>query len=157
MSDLKFYAELALTLDVGFQTVKGKQIDDLYRRYNGTFPHEIEYGELIRLGIDAYFDIEALQVDDLRRSHLFQSVVLSIIALKRGGKFSEHADEKYGEMLTRIRGESVPLDVLLASIQDPEAYSALYDFIQACTQKTNVEQSRVVRFFYFREALRPFI
>lgn len=157
MSDLKFYAELALTLDVGFQTVKGKQIDDLYKRYNSIFPHEAEYGELIRLGIDYYFNVEAFQIDDLLRSHLFQSVALGIIALKRGGKFSEGADEKHGELLTRVKGEAVPLDVLLAAIQDPEAHSALYEFIQACTQKTNVEYSRVIRFFYFREALRPFI
>ena len=45
MSDLKLYAEIALTLDSGFQTIKAKQLDDLYRKYNGTFESEEEYGK----------------------------------------------------------------------------------------------------------------
>ena len=35
MADLRSYSEIALTLDVGFQTIKAKQLNDLYKKYNG--------------------------------------------------------------------------------------------------------------------------
>lgn len=154
MSDLKMYAELALTIESGFHTVKGKQLDDLYRKYNGTFPHEGQYGELIRAGLNAFFQREELQRNEFLRAHIFQSLVLAVLAVERGGRFSEQADAGYPEIVAKVQEDPVSLDVLAAALRDPEAYESFNEFIQASMQKTNVEDSRATRFIYFREALK---
>lgn len=154
MNDLKFYSEIILTIDSGFQTVKGKQIDDLYKKYNSVFPQEEQYRTIIKQGLDAYFELEDIRSADLMKAHLFQTIVLSIISLRNDCQFSHGADEKYSDLLAKLAATPVPLNVLIAALNDPEAHPALYDFTQACTQKTNVESSRSIRFIYFREALR---
>ncbi len=157
MSDLKFYSEIILTIDSGFQTVKGKQIDDLYKKFNGAFAKEAEYSQLIRDGLDAYFGNEHLQRPELMKAHLFQSIVLSVISLRHGGAFGDEAYTKHSSIVEKLQSEPVGLDVLLAALADPESYPSLYEFIQACTQKTNVEVSRAIRFIYFKEAIRTLV
>jgi hypothetical protein len=155
MSDLKFYADIVLTLDSGFQTVKGKQIDDIYMKYNSSFSKEESYRSVVEDGLQPYFSLEIIQRPEFMKAHIFQSVVLAIIALRHGGSFNIQADEKHHELAAKIRNDSPTIDTLASALVDPEAHTQLNDFIQACAQKTNVEKSKVTRFFFFREALRP--
>ena len=52
MSDLKFYAEVILTFDQGFTTVKGANIDTLYKKYNAKFEPSEQYKSLIEKGLN---------------------------------------------------------------------------------------------------------
>jgi hypothetical protein len=153
MADLRLYSEIALTLDVGFQTIKAKQLNDLYKKYNGTFDREDEYGKKIRYGIRFFLDDERLHKDAFLRAHIVQSIALAGIAIRCGGEFEDDARRKQTELAERLDRSPISLDVLSNAIQDPEAYPALYDFTSASSQKTNVEATRAIRFLYFKAAL----
>jgi hypothetical protein len=153
MADLRLYSEIALTLDSGFQTIKAKPINDLYKKYNGTFEKEEEYKEKIRYGVDFFLEDERLHEGAFLRAHIVQSIALAGIALHCGGAFEEEARLKQRGLAERLDHEPVDLEVLSNAIQDPESYPALYDFTSASAQKTNVEATRIVRFLYFKAAL----
>lgn len=152
MADLKLYAEILLGIDVGFVTVKGKQLDDLYKRYNSTFPHEEEYGGLLRVGLDAFLGRPDLHHPSLMRAHMFQSVILALIGLREPGRFAGLAEGSHAQMIAQITAKDVPLQALLGALQDPDAYPDLQDFTDASSRKTNVEISKIVRFAYLRQA-----
>jgi hypothetical protein len=156
MSDLRLYSELALTLDSGFQTVKGKQIDDLYRKYNGTFEAEDEFREKISYGLSYFLEHDSLHKSAFLRAHVFQSIALAAIALRYKPAFDKDAEESNTELAERLSRDRVPADVLANALEDPESFPALGDFIYASTQKTNVEATRVIRYLYFRASLMHF-
>lgn len=153
MADLKFYADVCLTLDSGFVTTKAKQIDDLYKRYNVEFPHEEEYQDKILYGVDHAMQNEALRADPFLRAHVYQSIVLSNIALKFGMNFFEPSPQQ-ADLIASLTKSPVPLDVLARALLEPDSFPALRDFVSACTEKTNVAEPKATRFIYFYTALR---
>lgn len=47
MIDLRLYAEIALSIDQGFHTVNGLQLDRLYKKYNVKFDGGDRFREMI--------------------------------------------------------------------------------------------------------------
>ena len=154
MSDLKLYAEILLAVDTGFSTVKGKQLDDLYRRYNATFPHEEAYGALLTEGVEKFLADETLHSKVVTRAHVFQSLILAILGLSHPHLFAAQVDQKRSELVAAIAATATPIEVLFEALNEPEAFPELAPFVAASTQKTNVEDSKVLRFIHFRESLR---
>jgi len=154
MADLKVYSEITSVIDKGFQTIKGKQIDDLYKRYNSTFPNESAYEELLMVGIDGFLDRPELHGKPLLRAHMFQSAVLALIAIRKPGTFDLSLTAAQKETIERVAAKEVPLQPLLDALADPESFPDLEEFTAASTQKTNVEASKVVRFSYLMAALQ---
>jgi hypothetical protein len=152
MADLKLYAEVVLGIEQGFITVKGKQLDDLYKRYNSTFPHEEVYGALVRSGLNAFLQRKELHQPSLLRAHMFQSVILALISLDHPDRFPALNEGARAEAAAQIAAKNVPLQPLLAALADPEAYADLQDFTEASSKKTNVDISKFTRFAYLRQA-----
>jgi len=153
MADLRLYAEIALTLDAGFQTVKGEQLDRLYRKYNVSFEADEGFRERISYGLNFFIEHEELHQDAFLRMHVFQSIVLAIIARRFGGDFDQQATESHPEIAEKIAQTPFAMDALLASLREPDAFPQLNEFVQASTEATNTASSRVIRFLHFRAAL----
>ncbi|MBY5326531.1 DUF262 domain-containing protein [Rhizobium leguminosarum] len=153
MSDLKLYAEIILALDSGFTTVKGKQIDDLYKKYNASFAKEDDYTEIVVEAIDQFLNTDALHDDSLLRAHIFQSLILALIELKHPGRVVIPQTDEVREIEARAAAKKVPISALVAALRSPEDYSELAEFLDASTQKTNVERSKIVRFLYLKASL----
>lgn len=157
MSDLKLYSDIVLTLDSGFQTIKGKQIDDLYRKYNGTFALEAEYGSLLKSSIDKFLEKEELHKGAFLKAHVFQTLILAIAENISPGSIPGLDDPITKAELDRIAALNLPLNILLDGIADPESYPVTDEFVAASTQKTNVHSSRLVRFAYLKTAIAPIL
>lgn len=153
MSDLKVYAEIALALDTGFSTVKGKQLDDLYRKYNATFPREEEFERILTKGVDSFLGRTDLHQDIFLRAHVFQSIVLALLAQSDASVLTKLVPTEHASTLQRVIDAKVPIEALAEALRDPESYPALEEFIDACSKKTNVEESKRIRFLYFRAGL----
>lgn len=153
MADLKVYAEIALAIDSGFMTVKGKQLDDLYRRYNATFANEAEYEQLMVSGIEGFLRRPELHHRLLLRPHMFQSVVLALVDKHNGHRLRNGLGTDARQLFDRIVAKQVPLDALTSALEDPDSFGDLQDFVAASTQKTNVDVSKVVRFAYLSAAV----
>ena len=153
MIDLRLYAEIVLTLDTGFQTVKGSQLDHLYSKYNVSFDGAEEFQRLIASGLDYVIETEALRQDVFLRMHVFQSLVLAIIAHKSGGDFVESARTSQPDLVRELNQTPFDIDALAASLREPDSFPQLSKFIQANTAATNTKESRVIRFLYFNSAL----
>ena len=153
MSDLKFYAEVSLALDSGFSTVKGKQLDDLYKKYNGTFPIEVDLEDALSYPIETFLATPELHKPTLLRTHVFQSLVLAILVRRDPERLATLVPAAHQALLAEINAKAVPMEVLADALQTPDDFPALQDFIDACSKKTNVEESKRIRFIYFYEAL----
>lgn len=153
MVDLRLYAEIALTLDEGFITVKGAQLDKLYKKYNASFDEEAFFEERIRYGIDFFLGHPALHQEVLLRMHVFQSVVLAAIAEKFDEQFEQQVNLEYERVLEEIKQQDFSIDTLVTSLQEPEDYPALTRFIKANSEGTNTAEAKAIRFLYFRHAI----
>lgn len=153
MADLKVYSEIAHAIDQGFHTVKGKQIDDLYKRYNSTFANADLYKDLISQAIEQFLARNEFHRKTLLRGHMFQSLILALIDQRDPSVLASHLKAEQIEALERIKSKAVPLEPLLDALEDPESFLDLEDFTSASAQKTNVETSKLVRFGYLRNAV----
>jgi hypothetical protein len=157
MSDLKLYADIVLTFDSGFQTIKGQQIDGLYKKYNGTFPKELEYSTLLNRIFDKFLETPDLHKAPLKKAHVFQTVILAIAEILAPGSIPGLGEDAVAADIARIAAVGLPLDVLVEALADPDAFPAAAEFVSATTQKTNVSSSRLIRFAYLKAAIAPLI
>ena len=153
MSDLKLYADVVLTLDSGFQTIKGKQIDDLYKKYNGTFPPEDRYKSIVIDALDKFVADTSFHIPAFFKTHIFQTLILALAEHFHPGSIPNLDADTAVEVINSAEQASIPLDILALSLNDPDSYPQAATFVAASTQKTNVEQSRLVRFAYLKAAL----
>lgn len=149
MSDLKVYAEIALALDSGFSTVKGKNLDDLYKKYNATFPLEEAVDRNIDLGVQGFLSDATLHVSAFNRAHVFQSIVLALLAKDDPEILSRLVPPEHAPQLDLVRQAQFPIEALADSLNDPDSYPQLSEFVDACSKKTNVENEKRVRFMHF--------
>lgn len=153
MTDLRLYAEIALTLDEGFTTVKGVQLDKLYKKYNAEFPQSAEFLEKIVFGMNTFIASEQLHQDVLLRMHVFQSVIMALIATKYDVAYEKQAIEMQPDIAQAVQHHNYSMETLVSSLQEPDDYPALSKFIAASTSATNTAVSRATRFLYLRQAL----
>lgn len=153
MTDLRLYAEMALTLDEGFTTVKGVQLDKLYKKYNAEFNEADAYKEKITYGVNYFIDSDILHQDVLLRMHVFQSIVMAAIATRFDVFYEQQAKELHPEVAAAVQLHSYSLETLVSSLQEPDAYPSLSRFIAANSEATNTSVARATRFLYFKQAL----
>lgn len=153
MTDLRLYAEIALTLDEGFMTVKGTQLDKLYKKYNANFDAAPEFEERIIYGVNYFLNNEFLHQDVLLRMHVFQSVVLAAIATRFGGSFVDQAEIDYSAVVAMVQQQDFSIETLIAALNEPEDYPALNQFVAAASEATNTAIARATRFLYFKHAI----
>lgn len=154
MTDLRLYAEIALTLDSGFQTVKGEQLNRLYRKYNTAFEEADEFREKICYGLDFFIERKTeLHYDVFLRMHVFQSIVLAAIARRFTAAFDENARAMLPELAANLDHSPISIETLAGSLREPDAFPQLGEFVKASTAATNTATSRVTRFLHFRAAL----
>lgn len=149
MADLKLYAEIALALDAGFSTVKGKQIDALYRKYNAAFPVADEFERQLSTAIESVVTTTELLQPVFMRGHIFQSLALACLALKEEEVKIKLVDSADATLVSRIQAQSVSVEVLAAALREPDKFTGLQEFLDAASKKTNVEESKRTRFLYF--------
>lgn len=149
MADLKLYAEMALALDSGFSTVKGKQIDALYRKYNADFPAAEEFERLLSSAIEAVISNPELVQPVFLRAHVFQSLALACLALQEPKVKQALVDTAAPELVERVSAQAVPIETLADALREPGSYEGLQEFLDAASKKTNVEDSKRLRFLYF--------
>ncbi|MNL35074.1 hypothetical protein D3C87_1570840 [compost metagenome] len=153
MTDLRLYAEIALTIDEGFLTVKGPQLDKLYRKYNASFEAAEVFGEKMNYGIKYFIEHEILHQDVLLRMHVFQSIVVAAISIKFAEPFEEQATAAYPLVAQAVQDHNHSLETLVSALREPDNYPALSEFVKANTSGTNTGDARAIRFFYFKKAL----
>ncbi|ADU37574.1 DUF262 domain-containing protein [Variovorax paradoxus] len=153
MTDLRLYAEIALTLDEGFLTVKGVQLDRLYKKYNASFESAEVFGEKMNFGIKHFIEREILHQDVLLRMHVFQSIVVAAISIKYEEPFEAQAIAAYPKIVHAVQEHNHSLETLVSALREPDNYPALSEFVKANTSATNTGEARAIRFFYFKAAL----
>lgn len=152
MVDHGVYSEVILAMTEGFMTVKSKQIDDLYKKYNVEFQSEATLGERLSYGVDRYLDRSLYCTKPFTRHHLFSTIVLAEIEKKYNIGLASAAASRLPEVAARVSSSAITFDVIRSAIEAPEDYPQLFELVQACTQKTNVESTKMTRFLYFLKA-----
>jgi hypothetical protein len=153
MNDLKVYADIIHTFDVGFETIKSKQLDDLYRKYNASFVREEEVTKALTSGVDGFLADQEFHKPVFLRGHVFQTLVLAIIERNHPGTIPNLSGDQWAALNGRVAAENVSINALSEALGDPDAHPQLLDFIKACTTRTNVQSQRLIRFAYLHQGL----
>ncbi|WP_223524268.1 MULTISPECIES: DUF262 domain-containing protein [unclassified Pseudomonas] len=157
MTDLRLYAEIALTLDEGFITVKGAQLDKLYKKYNADFDAAPVFEEKICFGIDFFISNEVLHESVFLRMHVFQSVVMAAIAIRFDETFESSARASFPDVVALVEQHSYSIETLASALQEPDDFPALNQFIKSNSEATNTAAARATRFLYFKKALAQLV
>ncbi|MNY10759.1 hypothetical protein D3C86_1437540 [compost metagenome] len=157
MTDLRLYAEIALTLDEGFITVKGVQLDKLYKKYNADFEDAAVFQEKITFGVDFFINTDVLHEDILLRMHVFQSIVMAAISLKYDEEYERLAVEAHPDIVGAINQHAYTIDTLISALREPDDFPALGMFVKANSEATNTATARAIRFLYFKKALTQLV
>jgi hypothetical protein len=152
MTDTRVYAEIVHTVENGFVTTKGTEIDDLYKKYNTIFNEEDLYYNLLEVGIESVMQDPALHEKELLRGYMFQTMALIFIARHFGLDLLNQAQEVAPDVDAALQGNQIDLAILVDGLRDPEAHPQLNDFIDA-TKGTNVARAKAVRFLYLAQAI----
>jgi Protein of unknown function DUF262 len=102
MSDLKFYSEVILAFDQGFTTVKGANIDALYKKYNASFDHAEQYKLLIENGLDRYIGDTKFHTSTFKKTHVAQSLVIALSTSQDDAIIKCHLTKELNDRLTAI-------------------------------------------------------
>lgn len=154
MADIKLYAEMAFVLDEGFRTITSAQLNSIYRKYNGSFENEDFFSIRMRYGLDLFAENSGLRRPIFLRAHVAQSIILALIAQKFEEPYVAGAIAAERGRENEIRRQNVTLETLELALGDPDAYPNLKDFVEACTTRTNVAETRILRFVYFYWVLK---
>jgi hypothetical protein len=153
MTDLRLYAEIALTLDEGFVTVKGAQLDKLYKKYNADFTDSPVFQEKICYGVEFFIENDSLHENILLRMHVFQSIVMAAISNNFPEEYARQAELMHPQTVATVELHSYTIDTLVSALQEPDDFPALTEFIKASSEATNTAAARAIRFLYFKKAL----
>lgn len=153
MSDSKTYADIAFVIDHGFATTKAPQLDALYRKYNASFDDEERFLTLISSGIESFLAKPSLHQPPLLKSHIFQTIVLILIARQNSQPYDEIPELAFPDTAARVAAHRFTLDDLVAALVDPQNYPELGEFTSSTLQKTNVAEARMIRYIYFKAAI----
>ena len=153
MADLKTYSEILDVIDSGFHTIKGKQIDELYRRYNSEFPKEAEFTSALLPALDKFLQRTDLHRDQFLKPFIFQSIVIALIFPDQSAPLGSIGEDEKAAILKQIETASASTDTLADALSDRDMYPNLKSFVDACTTKTNVDVSRHTRYAFFSRAI----
>ncbi len=153
MGDLKMYAEIVHTTENGFKTIKGKELDNLYKKHNSAYD-DSTISAVLDTAMGEFLATPELHDPAFMKPFIFQSLILAIIAKQTGVDFSNGTLTKHADLQAALRAAPPEIEALAGALRDPEAHPALADFVLASTQKTNVDSSRAIRFLAFDAALR---
>jgi hypothetical protein len=153
MSDLKFYAEVILTFDQGFTTVKGANIDALYKKYNAKFEPADLYKSLIEKGLNRYISDVQLHTSTFKKTHVAQSLVVALSTVGDDEIITRNLTGAQRERLASISGLRIGFEALDESVREPGNFPQLAPFIEACSKKTNVAEAKFLRYAYLKSAI----
>lgn len=148
MIDARVISEILSGMDEGFITLKAAQLNRLYARYNVSFPYENEYGYRVNEAFDWFVRRTDLHFKPFLRPHVFQSIILAYIDYRFEIGLLDDALEKLNGAPTI--GSGVSFELLLRTLDDPESFPELEEFVDACSRRTNVAATRALRFRYLR-------
>lgn len=152
MVDTKDYAEVVHSIENGFVTTKGAQIDSIYKKYNAEFEGEDHFRGILNFGLDQFLAMDHLHRDKLLKHHIFQSIILVLVDRHFNLGLNQQAF-RTSEIEQGALGPELDLPMLLAALDDPEEFPQLFQFVEASSKGTNVAKAKATRFAYFNHVI----
>ncbi|MCK5057337.1 MAG: DUF262 domain-containing protein [Candidatus Aminicenantes bacterium] len=156
MADAKLFSEIIHTLLNGFTTSVSTLLDNLYKKYDSSFPDEKAIDYRINQAMDIIFDLEEIHKGPLMKPFNIYTLILAIIHSKKPvEKITSIYKPKEDYMYDRNVVIS-NLTSLADSLEYPDKPSQKFkEFVQANLSKTNGAPARKIRFKFFCRALEP--
>ncbi len=150
MADVKWLAEVLDAMLSGIRTTRKSILDALYRDNDKSFPDQNRIAKRIDAAIPIVARFPAAQGTELSKHYNLYALILAVMHLRSP---IEPLQEAYriGRHRGKLNGRQ--LERLNAALDDPEEYPEYEEFIDACSEGTNVEAKRVIRFQWMCRAL----
>jgi hypothetical protein len=83
MADSKLFSEISFALIYGINTTIGKDLDNLYKKFDDLFDEEREIKQRVNQAMNLIFILEDIHKTALMRSHLFYALLLAISHIQK--------------------------------------------------------------------------
>lgn len=149
MQDLKFYTEIASALDVGVSTTSRKNLDNLYRKYDETFPNEQEMQTSIDAALSVVAELSFLKNTNLMKTYQLYSLVLALVQTR-----DEQGEDGVVKLDTaKLEAGLLELSSALELSEDEQRNSPHRAFIEASAERTNVKDQRERRIAAYKSVI----
>lgn len=153
MSDCKLFTEICHALDCGIKTTKTKELDEIYEKYDGKFPHEETWEKAIIAAFGQVMEWVDLHHTELVKPHNLYALLLAIIhvtsridSLQSTYEVTRKKQKFDADVMSRL----TVLNDALATEKNVGKFSK---FVEAEATKTNVQKHREVRVQFICDAL----
>jgi hypothetical protein len=153
MQDTKLITEVVHALQNGIRTTKSEDLKSVYRKYDETFPDEAAIEKQLTVAFDQLIAWKDLHETEIMKPHQVYALALALIHIRTPVKALEKL-YKSPSLKTFDNAVVVPrLTALAEALEDPENPGRYAKFVQASSEKTNVQQTREIRFTTYCRAL----
>ena len=153
MADAALFSDIVYTFAEGIKSASDTNLDRFYENNDNVFPTQQEMHERINSAMDRILEWSDIYDSSLMKSYNFYSLILALShAMKPVNAFQEvyprtapiKIDPQY----------ALPnLTLLAQSLEEPNAYPELNEYIQACSKATTRIEQRKKRFVWLSKAL----
>jgi len=153
MQDTKLVTEVTHALLHGITTTKSKQLDDVYADLDDKFPQREMIEKRIDKAMDWLMEIDDIHDGPLMAPHIFYSLLLAVTHIQvPSDKLKETFDLDAPVEIDKDIATS-NLSKLAEALESDPAPKKFKSFVDASSEKTNVESQRKTRFEWICKAL----
>lgn len=153
MADNKLLTEVCHAMMYGIKTTNRKMLDHIYSERDVDFQEEREFQKRLEQAVDELASWVEVHETSLVKPYIIYSLMLAIIHVKQSvSTLSDLFTSPKRKALDRalvVRN----LSVLAEALDSDDKASPYQEFVQACTQKTNVKDQREKRFRWLCRAI----
>lgn len=153
MADAKLLTEVAFSLANGLKTTKKKELDDIYKTRDQSFPESADWEARIRKALEYCFYLEDIHRTSIVKPYVFHTLLLAYIHRKRRVDVLSSDTAPGNEEMGDDAVVAANLTALAMAIEQGNEQGAYGEFVKACATKTNVASHRAERFRWLYAAL----
>lgn len=155
MADAKLLAELTHALLYGVTTTSKTTLNGMYQKFDrgDSVPNEDNIRDAVEQAVDAILGWPDIHQTLLMRTHVFYSLVLAIIRVRRAWPTLMYVSDTPKRPANFVPKAVSNLLSLAAALEDPDTHDEFAEFAEAAAEKTNVKAQRETRIRWLVKAL----
>ena len=153
MQDAKLITEVTHSILHGIETTKSPQLDDVYRANDNEFAQRQMIEKRITKALDWLVQIRDIHNGALMAPHVFYSLILAVSHTQKPCDTMQEVVKFDAPIALDDDNAISNLSQLAEALESDAAPKKFKSFVEACSEKTNVEGPRKTRFEWLCRAL----
>ena len=155
MRDAELISEIIMATSDGIASASQNKLDAFYEEHDANFEESEAVSRQLNDALTYIANWKQLHNSPLMKPYNFYSLILAVLHTLRPTERLADLEPNIALSISALGDDQVitNLSLLAASLEDPENYKNLSDFVEAGSSATTTLKNRTIRFRYFLKAL----